>query len=25
VTSDGTNNIIVIANYNVGLWRYIEP
>jgi hypothetical protein len=25
VTNDGTNNIIVAANYNAGLWRYIEP
>jgi hypothetical protein len=25
VTSDGTYNIIVTANYNSGLWRYVEP
>jgi hypothetical protein len=25
VTNDGKNNIIVVANYNAGLWRYIEP
>jgi hypothetical protein len=25
VTSDGKNNILVIASYNAGLWRYIEP
>ncbi len=25
VTSDGTNNIVVVANYNAGLWRYVEP
>ncbi len=25
VTNDGTYNIIVTANWNGGLWRYIEP
>ena len=25
VTSDGTHNIIVTANWGAGLWRYIEP
>jgi hypothetical protein len=25
VTNDGTQNIIIVANYNAGLWRYIEP
>lgn len=25
VTNDGTNNIIVTASYNAGLWRYVEP
>jgi hypothetical protein len=25
VTSDGTYNIVVTANYNAGLWRYVEP
>ena len=25
VTNDGTHNIIVTANWNGGLWRYIEP
>ena len=25
VTYDGTNSVIVAANYNAGLWRYIEP
>jgi hypothetical protein len=25
VTNDGTYNIIVTANYNGGLWRYVEP
>jgi hypothetical protein len=24
-TSDGTHNIIVTANWNAGLWRYVEP
>jgi hypothetical protein len=23
--NDGKNNIVVVANYNAGLWRYIEP
>jgi hypothetical protein len=25
VTNDGTNNVIVVAGYSAGLWRYIEP
>jgi hypothetical protein len=25
VTNDGTYNIIVTANFNGGLWRYVEP
>jgi hypothetical protein len=25
VTNDGMNNIILVAGYNAGLWRYIEP
>lgn len=25
VTSDGTYNILVTANWNGGLWRYVEP
>jgi hypothetical protein len=25
VTSDGKNSILVIASYNAGLWRYLEP
>jgi hypothetical protein len=25
VTNDGTNSIVVVANYNAGLWRYVEP
>jgi hypothetical protein len=25
VTNDGTHDIIIVANYNAGLWRYIEP
>ena len=25
VTSDGTHSIIVTANFNGGLWRYVEP
>lgn len=25
VIGDGKNNIILVANYNAGLWRYIEP
>jgi hypothetical protein len=25
VTFDGTNNIVLTANYNAGLWRYVEP
>jgi hypothetical protein len=25
VTSDGTHNILVTANWNGGLWRYVEP
>jgi hypothetical protein len=25
VTSDGTYNIVLVANYNAGLWRYVEP
>jgi hypothetical protein len=25
VTSDGTYNIVVTANFNAGLWRYVEP
>jgi hypothetical protein len=25
VTNDGKNNILLIAGYNAGLWRYIEP
>jgi hypothetical protein len=25
VTSDGKNNIVFLANYNAGLWRYVEP
>jgi hypothetical protein len=25
VTNDGTNSIFVVANYNAGLWRYVEP
>jgi len=25
VLNDGTNNIILVANYNAGMWRYIEP
>jgi hypothetical protein len=23
--NDGKNNIVLVANYNAGLWRYIEP
>ncbi len=25
VTSDGTSSILIAANYNAGLWRYVEP
>ena len=25
VTSDGTHNVIVTANWGAGIWRYIEP
>ena len=25
VTNDGTYNILVTANWNSGLWRYVEP
>ena len=25
VISDGKNTIILVANYNAGMWRYIEP
>jgi hypothetical protein len=25
VTSDGTQSIIVLAAWNTGLWRYLEP
>jgi hypothetical protein len=25
VTNDGTQNIVIVANYNAGLWRYVEP
>jgi hypothetical protein len=25
VTNDGTHSILVAANYNAGLWRYVEP
>jgi hypothetical protein len=25
VTSDGVNHIVLTANYNAGLWRYVEP
>jgi hypothetical protein len=25
VTNDGSYNIVVTANYNGGLWRYVEP
>jgi len=25
VSNDGKNGIVVVANYNAGLWRYIEP
>jgi hypothetical protein len=25
VTSDGTHHVIVTANWNAGLWRYVEP
>jgi hypothetical protein len=25
VTSDGAHSIIMTANYNAGLWRYVEP
>ena len=25
VLNDGTHNIILIASYNAGMWRYIEP
>jgi hypothetical protein len=25
VTSDGTHNVIVTANWGAGLWRYVEP
>jgi hypothetical protein len=25
VTSDGTNNVIVTANWGAGIWRYVEP
>lgn len=25
VTNDGTHNIVLTANYNAGLWRYVEP
>ena len=24
-TSDGTHAVILVANYNAGLWRYVEP
>jgi len=25
VTNNGTYNIVIMANYNSGLWRYVEP
>jgi hypothetical protein len=25
VTFDGTHSVIVTANYNAGLWLYVEP
>jgi hypothetical protein len=25
VTSDGVHNIVLLASYNAGLWRYVEP
>ena len=25
VTSDGTHDVVLIANYNAGLWRFVEP
>jgi hypothetical protein len=25
VTFDGTHSIVIVANYNAGLWRYVEP
>jgi len=25
VTSDGIHRIVVTANWNAGIWRYVEP
>ncbi len=25
VLNDGTHNIVLVASYNAGMWRYVEP